>query len=237
MKWLRMAWFGLHVLVATAIFGTLTMLTAPVDSSKRFVGWWPRAWAWWVLWSTGLPITIRGREHIPVGQKVIYMSNHASALDIPLVLAALPGTVVFMAKKELFRIFFFGWSMRAAGCIPVDRSNAARARRSMERALKALQTKAISLILYPEGTRSGDGRLLPFKKGVFHIALRSRLPLIPVAIRGSFEAMPPGAMSLTHTPIKVTIGQPIETKALTDKDRESLLQDAHDRIQALLDAP
>jgi 1-acyl-sn-glycerol-3-phosphate acyltransferase len=103
--------------------------------------------------------------------------------------------------------------------------------------LKAPQTKAISLILYPEGTRSGDGRLLPFKKGVFHIALRSRLPLIPVAIRGSFEAMSPDAMSLTHTPIKVTIGQPIETKALTDKDGESLLQDAHDRIQALLDAP
>lgn len=237
MKWLRMAWLGLHVLVATAIFGTLTMLTAPVDSSKRFIGWWPRAWARWLLWSSGLPITIRGRENLRKGQQYIYVSNHASALDIPLALAVLPGTVVFMAKKELFRIFFFGWSMRAAGYIPVDRSNVPRARRSMERALKALQTKAISLILYPEGTRSSDGRLLPFKKGVFHIALRSRLPLIPVAIRGSFEAMPPSAISLTHTPIQVTIGQPIETKALTDKDRETLLQDAHDRIQALLDAP
>jgi len=166
------------------------------------------------------------------------MSNHASALDIPLVLVALPGTVVFMAKKELFRIFFFGWSMWAMGCIPVDRSNAAKARRSMDRALEALRAKTISLILYPEGTRSTDGRLLPFKRGVFHIALRSQLPLVPMAICGAIEALPPGAWVLTRTPIRVTIGQPIETKALTDKDRESLLQDAHDRIQTLLrDSP
>jgi len=156
-------------------------------------------------------------------------------LDIPLILSVLPGTVVFMAKKSLFRIFFFGWSLRAMGSIPVDRSNVYRARRSMDRALKALGTTAISLILYPEGTRTDDGRLLPFKRGVFHIALRSRLPLVPIAVRGSFEAMPPSAMSLTHTQIRVTIGQPIETKALRDKDCTALLKDAHDRIQSLLD--
>ena len=121
------------------------------------------------------------------------------------------------------------------GSIPVDRSNPFKARRSMDRALKALRARAISLILFPEGTRSDDGRLLPFKRGVFHIALHSRLPLVPVAVRGSFEAMPPSSMSLTHTQIQVTIGQPIETKALTDKDCTTLLKDAHDRIQSLLD--
>ncbi len=235
MKWLRLMWIYLNVAAATMIFGGLIILTAPFDRSKRFIGWHSRLWARWILWSTGLPITIRGKELLQKGQQYIYMSNHASVLDIPLALASLPGTVVFMAKKSLFYIFFFGWSMRAAGYIAVDRSNVFKARRSMDRALKALQAKAISLILYPEGTRTDDGRLLPFKRGVFHIALRSRLPLVPVAVRGSFEAMPPGAMSLTPTPIQVTIGQPIETKALTDKDCTALLKDAHDRIQSLLD--
>ena len=236
MKWVRPAWVLLHVVVATAIFGTLTMLTALADRSRRFIGWWPRAWARWILWSTGLPITIRGREHLQRGQQYIYMSNHTSALDIPLALAALPGTVVFMAKKELFRVIFFGWSMRAMGCIPVDRSNVTRARRSMDRALRALRARAISLLLYPEGTRARDGQLQAFKKGVFHLALRSRLPLIPLAVQGALEVMPPGARSLTRRPIQVTIGQPIETKGLTDKDRDFLLQSARESIQQLLDA-
>ncbi len=235
MKWLRMAWIYLNVLAATTVFGTLTILTAPFDRSKRIIGWHPRLWARWILWSTGLSVTIQGREYLQKGQQYIYMSNHASALDIPLALGTLPGTVVFLAKKELFRILFLGWSLRAAGYIPVDRSNSFKARQSVDRALKAIQAKTISLILYPEGTRTDDGRLLPFKRGVFHIALHSRLPLVPVAVRGSFEAMPPGARSLTPTPIRVTIGQPIETNALTDKDGTALLKDARDRIQSLLD--
>jgi 1-acyl-sn-glycerol-3-phosphate acyltransferase len=164
------------------------------------------------------------------------MCNHSSALDIPLALAALPGTVVFLAKKELFRIFFFGWSLFAMGSVPVDRSNPTKARLSVDQALESLRAKAISLILYPEGTRTRDGQLLPFKKGVFFLALRSRLPLVPMAVQGSFDAMPPGAMSLTHTPIRVTIGQPIETRDLTDEDRGPLLQTAYESIQALLES-
>jgi len=237
MRWLRQAWILLNVVLATAVFGTLTMLTSLVDRPKRFIGWWPRAWARWILWSTGLSISVRGREHLQKGQKYIYMSNHTSALDIALALAELPGTVVFMAKEELFKIVFFGWSLRAMGSIPVNRSNSTQARLSVDRALEALRTKEISLILYPEGTRTRDGRLLPFKKGVFHLALNSSLPLVPVAVQGAFEAVPPGSMSLTHTPIRVTIGQPIETKGLTDENRDSLLQEARKSIQALLDAP
>lgn len=235
MKWLRNAWIGLHILLATTVCGSLTILASLVDRSKRYIGWWPRAWGRWVLWSSGLSITVEGREHLRKGQQYIYICNHTSAMDIPLALATLPGTVVFMAKKELFRIFFFGWSLKATGSIPVDRSNPVRARHSMARALEALEAKALSIILYPEGTRSPDGRLLPFKKGVFHIALQSRLPLVPMAVQGAFEALPPNSMSLTHMPIKVTIGQPMETRELMDKDRDTLLEQARERVQALLE--
>lgn len=237
MKILRMAWCIPHVIIATFVMGALTILTAAFDHSKRYIGWWPRIWAKWILWTTGLSISVKGTEHLQPGQQYIFMSNHASALDIPIALSILPGTVVFLAKQELFRILFFGWSLRAMGSIPVNRSNAKEARRSVNRALQILRTKVISLILYPEGTRTRDGRLLPFKKGVFFLALKSRLPLVPMAVSGSFEAMSPGSKTLSQKPIRVTIGQPIETVGLTDKDRNSLLQDAFTTIQGLLQEP
>jgi 1-acyl-sn-glycerol-3-phosphate acyltransferase len=162
------------------------------------------------------------------------MSNHASALDIPIALSILPGTVVFLAKQELFRIFFFGWSLRAMGSIPVNRSNSKEARESIDNAIQILQSKAISLILYPEGTRTRDGNLLPFKRGVFFLALKSHLPLVPMAVKGSFDAMPPGSKFLFKKPIQVTVGKPIETEGLTDQDRNSLLQNAFESIQNLL---
>lgn len=235
MKVLRMAWCIPHLIIATLAMGGLTILTAAFDHSKRYIGWWPRIWAKWILWATGLSISVDGREYLQPGQQYIFMSNHASALDIPIALSILPGTVVFLAKQELFRIFFFGWSLRAMGSIPVNRSNAREAQRSVNRALKVLQTKVISLILYPEGTRTRDGKLLPFKKGVFFLALNSHLPLVPMAVSGSFEAMPPGSKTISQKSIQVTIGKPIETFGLTDQDRNSLLQDAFTSIQGLLE--
>ena len=202
------------------------MLTSIFDRSKRTIGRWPRLWAKWLLWTSGLPITVKGLEHLEPGKQYIFMSNHASALDIPIALSILPGTVVFLAKQELFRIFFFGWSLRAMGSIPVNRSNSKEARESIDNAIQILQSKDISLILYPEGTRTRDGSLLPFKRGVFFLALKSRLPLVPMAVKGSFEAMPPGSKFLFKKPIQVTVGKPIETVGLTDQDRNALLQNA-----------
>ena len=210
------------------------MLTSVFDRSKRTIGRWPRLWARWLLWTSGLPISVKGLEHLEPGKQYIFMSNHASALDIPIALSILPGTVVFLAKQELFRIFFFGWSLRAMGSIPVNRSNSKEARESIDNALRILQSKDISLILYPEGTRTRDGNLLPFKRGVFFLALKSHLPLVPMAVKGSFDAMPPGSKFLFKKPIQVTVGKPIETVGLTDQDRNALLENAFKGIQSLL---
>ncbi len=234
MKWVRTAWVLVHLVLGTFVMGILILLMAPVDRSKRWIGIWPRLWARWILWSTGLEITYRGAEGLQPGQKYVYMSNHTSALDIALAYAVLPGTVVFMAKKELFRTFFFGWCMWALGCIPVDRQNRRGAIRAMERAVRDLDAKALSIILYPEGTRTRDGQLLPFKKGGFQLALQSGLPLVPMAVSGAREALPPGALSLTRTPIRLTIGQPIETEGLTHQDRDPLRQRTYDSIATLL---
>ena len=236
MKWVRTGWVLVNIVIATATLGTLTLFMSIGDRRKRIQGWWNMAWARWILWSTGLSITIRGRENLVRGQQYIYIGNHSSALDIPLVLSALPGAVAFLAKIELFSIPYFGWIMRAMGCIPVNRSNLTEARKSVDLALESLGAKAISIILYPEGTRTPDGHLLPFKKGGFRLALRSRLPVVPVAIQGAFQAAPPRALSLTPTPIRVTIGLPIKTDHLTEKECDALLIQTREQIQTLLDA-
>lgn len=236
MKWARTGWIMVNVVAATFILGTMTLLMSIWDRRKRIQGWWNMAWARWILWSTGLSITYRGRENLVRGQQYVYIGNHSSALDIPLIMAALPGAVAFLAKIELFRVPFFGWIIRAMGCIPVNRSNLTEARKSVDRALEALRAKAISIILYPEGTRTRDGYLLPFKRGGFRLAVRSRLPVVPVAVQGAFQATPPGALSLTPTPIRVTIGLPIKTDHFTEKECDALLQQAREQIQTLLDA-
>ena len=236
MKLLRTLWASFMLLLATLIMGTLAILVGVVDRSHRGVGYISKFWAQWFLWSTGLPITVKGLENLEPGRSYLYICNHGSGLDIVIALAYLPRTVIFMAKQELFRVPLFGWSLWAMGSIPVNRSNRAEARKSVDRAVTALRTKSLSMILYPEGTRTRTGELLPFKKGVFHLALGSGIPLVPVAVKGAFKALPPGRLSLTYTPINVTIGRPIETANLTDDDREPLRHQTQSSIQAMLDS-
>lgn len=232
----RSTWVILNIVVATLIMGLGAILAALFDRRKRWIGLWSHVWARWILWCTGLSVTVEGRGHLQPGRQYIYMGNHTSALDIILVYAHLPGNIAFLAKKELFRIPFFGWAMRAMGCIPVDRANSQRARRSVDRAVQALQDLALSFIIYPEGTRTRDGRLQPFKKGAFILAIRSGLPIVPVAVSGAFAAYPKGARSLTRAPIKVIIDQPVETDRFTEEDRDILLHQIRERIQILLPA-
>ncbi len=237
MRFLRSVWALFMLLVATLIMATLAVLMGVFDRSHRGVGYISKFWAQWYLWSTALPITVTGRENLEAGRSYLYIGNHSSALDIVIALAYLPRPIIFMAKQELFRLPLFGWSMRAMGSIAVNRSNRVEARKSVDRALTVLRTKSLSMIFYPEGTRTRTGKMLPFKKGVFRLALRSGMPLVPVAIKGSFKALPPGGLSLTSTPIYVTIGRPIETANLTDDDLEPLRRQTQSSIQALLDNP
>jgi len=232
----RTVWAIIVILVVTPVLALLCVLVWFFDRSHRWVGFISKHWARLILRATGLPVTIDGLEHLEPGKSYIYIGNHCSALDIPLALGYLPRTIAFMAKKELFRIPIFGWSLYAMGSIPVNRSNRSEAIRSVDRALAALRTKPLSMIFYPEGTRSRTGEMIQFKRGVFHLALRSGLPLVPIAVKGTFQAMPPDGLSLTYAPIYVTIGQPIETADLTVDDREPLRQQSQNRIQAMLDA-
>jgi 1-acyl-sn-glycerol-3-phosphate acyltransferase len=152
-----------------------------------------------------------GAEQVPPGRAYVYMSNHQSHMDIPMLYATLPSpTIRMLGKKELFQIPVWGRALRAAEFIEVDRSNHVRAVQSIERA-KELMRDGVSIYLAPEGTRSRDGKIGKLKKGGFHLAKAMGAPIVPVAIRGTIDILPRGTRSMhTGKRVDVTIGAPID---------------------------
>ena len=161
-----------------------------------------------------------GAENVPA-RAVVYMSNHQSHLDIPMLYATLPSpTIRMLGKTELFRIPLWGRGLRAAEFIEVDRSNHARALQSIEHAARLVR-EGVSIYLAPEGTRSVDGRIGKLKKGGFHLAIGTGAPIVPVAIRGTIDILPRGGRVMrSGRSVTVQIGQPID---VADRDMESLM--------------
>jgi 1-acyl-sn-glycerol-3-phosphate acyltransferase len=164
-----------------------------------------------------------GAHQVPTDRAYVYMSNHQSHLDIPMLYATLPSTTIRMlAKKELFEIPLWGRGLRAAEFVEVDRSNHERARRSIDEAARLLRD-GVSIYLAPEGTRSKTGQIGKLKKGGFHLAKDTHTPIVPVAVRGTFEILPPGAKVMRRgRRVEVTIGAPIEVE---DRSIESVIEE------------
>jgi 1-acyl-sn-glycerol-3-phosphate acyltransferase len=157
-----------------------------------------------------IKLTVDGIERVPPGRAYVYMSNHQSHLDIPMLYATLPSpTIRMLGKKELFQIPMWGRALRAAEFIEVDRSNHVRAIQSIERAARMVRD-GVSIYLAPEGTRSRDGRIGKLKKGGFHLAIETGAPIVPVAIRGTIAILPRGSrVARTGRAVDITIGSPI----------------------------
>src|SRR5271165_4421947 len=154
----------------------------------------------------GVKIEVRGLEHLQPGRNYIFMSNHASNLDPPILIPVVPGRCSVLVKKELFRIPILGTGMKVADLVPVDRSNREAAIESVNEALRVLQ-RGLHMLIFPEGTRSEDGRLLPFKKGPFHLAMESGVPVVPVTLLGTYECWPKGRFA-SHAGATTVVFQP-----------------------------
>jgi len=186
---------------------------------------------WWspvLLWAGGGRLSVQGQEHVNPKRPTIYVSNHQSTIDIPTLFMALPVDVRFVAKKQLGYVPFLGWYLHLAKFPLVDRRNRSRAIASLEEAGKRIRSGA-NIIVYAEGTRSEDGRILPFKKGSFALALKAGVPICPVAIEGSGKLMPKNSWNITPGEIKVKIGAPIDVTAYGE-DRERLMRDVRSVI-------
>jgi 1-acyl-sn-glycerol-3-phosphate acyltransferase len=174
------------------------------------------------LWLAGVRLEIHGLDRIPCGRAVVFMANHQSNCDPPALLAILPPVLV-MVKKEFFRVPIIGRGMRACGFIPVDRRNREQALEAVEKGVQALKAGK-SFLVYPEGTRSPDGRLQRFKKGVFVMAIKAGAPIVPISVSGSNKIMPKGKFVIRPGRVRITFHQAVGAEGPGIEDREILIQ-------------
>jgi 1-acyl-sn-glycerol-3-phosphate acyltransferase len=226
---MRTAWFYV-VLVGSSIVHATGVIVAALLGVKRRPGgiydWGTNDWSRQVLRAAGTPVRVAGLERIPAGP-VVYASNHSSMFDIWALAATLPGSVRFVAKQELARIPLVGRAMVTVGHIMIDRAHPARALTGYERAADLLRS-GISAVVFPEGTRSRTGELLPFKNAPFGLAIAAQAPVVPVYVRDTFTIMAKGHRLLRPRPIRVEIGDPVSTTGMTLEQRGAL----RDRVRA-----
>lgn len=224
------------LVIATIVLGSLATLFGWLPPRGNAVYTLGRLWSRLLLGASLVRLRHRFEAPLDARRGYIFMANHQSMYDIPALMATTPGQGRFMAKRGLFQIPIFGWSLRAGGFIPVDRKDRASGEQTFKVALERLQA-GNSLLIFPEETRSRDGALLPFKRGGFLLALKTGFEIVPVGIRGSREARPRGSNIIRPGEIVVRYGAPVDPAAFGIRGRRALLTTVRERIAELADAP
>jgi len=199
----------------------LALCSLPFDRSGRIYFWCGRSWTKFVLILCRITMTVKGMEHVNPYGNYILVSNHASMFDIPVLMNTFPH-IRIMFKKELSYVPFWGWALRWGHHIMVDRKKGTEAMKSLDRAAKAIGEGG-QVLLFAEGTRTRDGKLLPFKRGAFSLAAKSGIPIVPIAINGSYNILPKGSFDIRSAQIEVVVNPPIETKNITTREQEMQL--------------
>ncbi len=227
---IRVPIFLLWVISSTIVYSIICILMCLVASSvSRYIG---RLWTIHLLRMGGVKVVVDGLEKLDPSKRYVFISNHQSALDIPVIIAGLKHYVSFIAKKELFMIPFFGWGISALGHIRIDRSNPRKARSSLDKAVMRLKKLNTSLILFPEGTRSTDGQLGEFKQGSFALALMAGVQVVPLTIKDAMLRLPKKSWRINPGTIYLQIGDPIDVTPQTTK--AEICQKAYDAIKKSL---
>jgi 1-acyl-sn-glycerol-3-phosphate acyltransferase len=186
-----------------------------------------------ILAASGVKVTVEGGAHLRADQPQVLAANHASFFDIMALLGYLPVDPKFVAKKELFGIPVFGAAIRAAGHVRIDRGHLKEAFGAYDVAAKRIREERLPVLVYPEGTRTRTGEMLPFKKGPFVLAIAVGAPVVPIYVEGAFGIQPPGSMRVRPQPIRIVIGAPVPTAGMTHEDREALATAVRDAMLSL----
>lgn len=221
----------LLIVFYTVFWGTLALLLSAFDRSGEGVIWVARNWVGWILGSCGVKVDAAGAERFDPAHSYVLMANHQSVFDTAAIVATLPISFRFVAKRELTWIPFFGWAMVAGGHVIVDRANRASSVASLERAAAQVRGGK-TVVIFPEGTRSEQGELGEFKSGGFHLALAAQVPIVPVSVSGSSRITPPHSLRIESGRIHVRYGEPIPTAGLRVEDRKQL----KDRVRRAIEA-
>lgn len=229
-------------LCAVAVWAAIGLLTVGFGVPAIFAAYLPprgdwflrfaRGWARSVLAVSGISVEVLHRERLPRSGSFVVAANHESFADVVVLLARLPLNVRFLAKRSIFRVPVLGWSIAAAGFIPVDRGERSGGGATLEAALGRLRDGR-SLVIFPEETRTRTGELLPFKKGAALLALRAGLPLLPVGLAGTRRILPRESLVMSPGRVALCPGEPIETTGARTAERRDLTERLKERIEEL----
>ncbi len=210
---IAVTFWALYVPPAALIALPWTIITKRVDLLWRLGMWGARAG----VWLSGVRTQAVGLEQLDPKQPYIFMSNHVSNIDPPVIVPLLRRRMSIMAKEELFKIPILGTAMVLAQLVPVNRKNRESAIESVKRAVDVLRS-GLSMLVYPEGTRSRDGKLLPFKKGPFHMAMEAGVPVVPLTVVGAYEIWRKGEFAIHPGLATLVVHDPIDPGRFSDRD-------------------
>lgn len=209
-------------IVVTIIGASLGVLGGIIDPKHRLgIYFGARWWAPAVLWVLGARLKIFYRERVPMNTGQVYLCNHESLIDIPIAAWGAPHLLSFVGKQELKKVPFIGWAMMATDMIFIDRRNKEKAIQSIQEAGEKIR-KGKAVILFPDGTRTRNGEVLPFKKGSFHLSIDNQLDIIPMAIVGAYEVLPPDTVRVKPGKVALLFGHPISHETYSDLTADEL---------------
>lgn len=230
---------ALLFVVVTCVFSILSVFAA-LDRSGKVYLWFARTWSQIGLLLFGIRLRVLGTEHIEQGLHYVYVANHSSYMDIPVLLAGIPDNLRLTLRRSLTRIPIWGWALLASPFLILDRSNPKLAAVTVRRAAERIRRGA-SVLFFPEGTRTPTGAMQAFKRGAFHLALQSGAPIVPVAIIGAYEILPRNQW-LPKWGMRVTIkiGEPIQPRKVEPEkiraEEMRVMKEAEERVRKLLSA-
>lgn len=218
--------------LATALFGCISLICGLWDGSGRQQHAVARWWARVLLRLSLSPVTVVGLERLRPDQPAVYASNHLSYFDTPVLFAKLPFQFRILAKQGLWKLPFIGWYLSRSGQVPVDSKDSRSMIASLGRGVSALRA-GMPLVLFPEGARSPDGGVQRFASGCAFMAIKAGVPIVPIALIGTYELLPIHTYHLTPRPLMAVVGDPIPTVGLTTRDANALTERLHEAIAAM----
>ena len=222
------------IVLSTIVFGSVSIALSFFDRDGRKEIAVARVWGRVLLRVAGVRVTVEGLDRIDPDGAYVFVSNHLSYMDTPVVLSTIPVQFRFMAKEGLFQIPFLGTHLAQAGHIPVPRDDPRAAVKSLTRAAETIRDRRISVLIFPEGGRSMNGELQPFKEGAAYIAIKAGVPVVPVRLVGTREILAMGSATFRRGPVTLRIGDPIPTQNLKMRDREELTECIRKQVVGML---
>jgi 1-acyl-sn-glycerol-3-phosphate acyltransferase len=216
----------------TFLLGSASFLISFFDPDKSKQHSLARTWSRWILRTAMTPVSVTGIESVDTSHVAVYAANHISALDIPVLYAHLPFQFRILAKQELFRYPFVGGHLKRSGQFAVSMESARAAIRTLGHAIESLKA-GMPLVVFPEGGRSEDGHISPFKGGAFYAAIKAQVPVVPLAIVGTYEALPMNTYHIQPRRLQLLVGQPISTADYSLREMDALAERTQSAIEEM----